>query len=72
MDGPRRLQLVAKYSEVRGRVMAPSFFSTKIRGIATVVLQVAVGLWFVASAVGKLVGIDEFEIYIYSFGFNNF
>ncbi|MBR1516938.1 MAG: DoxX family protein [Bacteroidales bacterium] len=49
--------------------MAPSFFSTKIRGIATVVLQVAVGLWFVASAVGKLVGIDEFEIYIYSFGF---
>lgn len=33
-----------------------------------VLLQSAVGLWFVASAVGKLIGIDAFEIYVFSFG----
>ena len=37
--------------------------------VAAMVLQAAVALWFVASAVGKLIDIDSFEVYFFSFGF---
>ena len=32
------------------------------------VLKILVGLTFVVSAVAKMLGIDQFEIYVYSFG----
>ena len=37
--------------------------------VALMVLQAAVSLWFVASAIGKLIDIDSFEVYFFSFGF---
>lgn len=33
------------------------------------VLQIVLGLFFIASAIGKLIEIDTFEVYLYSFGF---
>ena len=45
------------------------FLAGKPVRIAAVVLQAAVALWFVASAVGKLIDIDSFEVYFFSFGF---
>ncbi|MBR1793475.1 MAG: DoxX family membrane protein [Bacteroidales bacterium] len=37
--------------------------------ILAVALQVLVGVWFVLSAAGKLMGLDDFEIYLFSYGF---
>jgi len=40
-----------------------------IARLSAITLQAAIGLFFVGSAVGKIIDIDTFEIYLYSFGF---
>ncbi len=42
-------------------------FSSKAARIAALVVRMALGALFVVSAIAKLVGIDQFEIYIFSF-----
>lgn len=42
-------------------------FSSRPARIAALVLRMALGLLFIVSAILKLVGIDEFEIYLFSF-----
>jgi len=42
-------------------------FSSRPARTAALVVRMALGVFFIASAILKLVGIDEFEIYIFSF-----
>ena len=41
----------------------------KVFGIVPIVMKVLLGLVFIASAILKIVGMDQFEIYIYSYHF---
>ena len=41
----------------------------KVKRIAPYILQVVLGLVFIFSAIMKVIGMDRFEIYIYSYHF---
>ena len=44
-------------------------FTSKAARIVALVLRIALGLFFLVSAVAKLIGIDRFEIYVFSYKF---
>ncbi len=54
------------------KLTARTITSNKLHTVSATVLRILLGLFFCVSAVLKLVSVDDFELYIFSFGFATF